>query len=95
METVQEAFDAIHAGYRRHYVDVAADPDLALLEGDRLYAEGLARLARLGDLHAIEVLAGVITRCAEAHGAGAAGPAQTRSEWEAGALEVNCTPPDL
>jgi len=89
METVQEAFDAIHAGYERHYVDASADPDLALLEGDRLYADGLARLARLSDLHAIAVLADVITRCAEAHGAGDA--AGARVAWEAGAREVNCT----
>ena len=46
------------------------DPDLALLAGDRLYALGLARLAELGDLEAVAVLADVISRAAQAHAEG-------------------------
>ena len=48
--------EAIREGYLQHYgegrVVRTADPDLALLAGDRLYALGLARLAELGDLDA-------------------------------------------
>ena len=46
--------EAIVEGYLQHYgegrVVRPADPDLALLAGDRLYALGLAQLAELGDL---------------------------------------------
>ena len=40
------------------------DPDLRLLAGDYLYALGLSRLARLGDLEAVRELADLITLCA-------------------------------
>ena len=63
-----------------------ADPDLALLAGDRLYALGLARLAELGDLDAVDVLAGVISRAAQAHAEG--DPEAARAAWEAGARAV-------
>ena len=43
------------------------EPDLALLAGDRLYALGLERLAELGDLEAVAVLADVISLAAQAH----------------------------
>jgi hypothetical protein len=46
------------------------DPDLALLLGDQLYALGLARLAGLGDLDAVDALATVISRLAQAHAEG-------------------------
>ena len=62
------------------------DPDLALLAGDRLYALGLARLAELGDLEAVDVLAGVISRAAQAHAEG--DPDAARAAWEAGARAV-------
>jgi hypothetical protein len=63
--------EAIREGYELHYgtprVVTPDDPDLALLAGDRLYALGLARLAELGDLEAVTVLADVIADCARAH----------------------------
>ncbi len=66
--------DAIHQGYLLHYgesrVARPEDPDLALLAGDRLYALGLARLAELGDLDAVRLLAGAISRCAQLHAEG-------------------------
>ena len=69
-----ELVEAIYEGYLQHYGDGRVlrtqDPDLALLAGDRLYALGLARLAELGDLDAVEVLAGVISRAAQAHAEG-------------------------
>ena len=66
--------DAIHEGYLLHYgrprVVRPEDPDLALLAGDRLYALGLARLAELGDLEAVRLLADAISDCARLHAEG-------------------------
>jgi hypothetical protein len=55
----------LHYGSAR--VVHTSDPDLALLLGDQLYALGLARLAALGDLEAVDALATVISRLAQAH----------------------------
>ena len=67
-------FEAIREGYRLHYGEGAVvrpdDPDLALLAGDRLFALGLARLADLGDLDAVRLLADAISECARAHAEG-------------------------
>ena len=63
-----------------------ADSDVALLEGDRLYAMGLERLAALGELHAIAELSDVISLCAQAHSAGDADLAA--AVWEAGDAAV-------
>jgi hypothetical protein len=54
----------LHAGAPR--LVTRAEPDLALLAGDRLYALGLERLAAAGDLAAVAALAEVISRCAQA-----------------------------
>lgn len=62
------------------------DPDLALLLGDRLYALGLGRLAALGDLEAIAVLADVIAGLAQAHAEGE--PGRSGSIWELGARAI-------
>jgi hypothetical protein len=82
--------EAIYEGYLQHYgegrVLRPGDPDLALLAGDRLYALGMARLAELGDLEAIDVLAGVISRAAQAHAEG--DPEAAKAAWEAGARAV-------
>ncbi len=63
--------EAIREGELQHYgggrLLRGGDPDLALLAGDHLYALGLDRLAELGDLESVAVLAGVIARCARAH----------------------------
>ncbi len=60
--------EAIYEGYLLHYGDSrllgAADPDLALLAGDRLYTIGLERLVALGDLEAVRELADVLALCA-------------------------------
>jgi hypothetical protein len=82
--------EAIREGYLQHYgagrVVRPDDPDLALLAGDRLYALGLARLAALGDIEAVAVLADVISRSAQAHAEG--DPARAEEAWRAGAEAV-------
>jgi hypothetical protein len=60
------------------------------LLGDQLYALGLARLARLGDLEATAELADVIALIAQAHTASDAELAD--AVWEAGAAAVGWGP---
>lgn len=82
--------EAIREGYLLHYrrgrIVVPDDPDLALLAGDALYALGLSRLAALGDLEAVRVLADVISLAAQAHAAADAELAE--AVWDAGAAAV-------
>jgi hypothetical protein len=63
--------ESVLEGYLLHYssgrIVVPEDPDLCLLAGDQLYALGLARLASLGDLDAVEELADLISLCAHVH----------------------------
>jgi len=75
--------ESILEGYLLHYgrgriVD-DPDPDLRLLAGDHLYAFGLVRLARIGDLEAIDELSDLITFCAQAHAT--APNARIESPW--------------
>lgn len=82
--------ETIFEGYLQHYasgrVVRPGDPELALLAGDRLYALGLSRLAELGDLEAVGVLADVISECAQAHAEGRGNDAA--AIWERGADAV-------
>jgi hypothetical protein len=82
--------ETIYEGYLLHYqaprVLRAQDPDLGLLVGDRLYALGLARLVRMGDVEGVAELADVITLCALAHGGGQ--PELAAGIWMAGARAV-------
>ena len=82
--------EAIREGYLQHYgegrVVRAADPDLSLLAGDRLYALGLEWLAAMGDLDAVVELADVISLCAQSHAEG--DPARAAAVWDAGAAAV-------
>lgn len=79
------ALAAVREGYRLHYTDGRvvddADPDLALLGGDRLYALALAELVAIGDLDAVAVLADLIAECACAHADG--DDARALAAWEA------------
>jgi hypothetical protein len=63
--------ESVREGYLLHYGEsrllAGHDPDLGLLAGDYLYALGLDRLARLGDVDAVAVLADLISRCAQCH----------------------------
>jgi hypothetical protein len=65
------AMEAIREGYLLHYgrprLLSGHDTDLGLLAGDYLYALGLYRLARLGDVDAVAVLANLMARCAQFH----------------------------
>ena len=74
---------AIREGQRLHVgaprLVTEADPDLALLAGDRLYALGLERLAAAGDLEAVAALAEVISHCAQALADG--DPAAADAAW--------------
>src|SRR5947199_6121269 len=78
------AYAAVREGQRLHAgaprLVTEAEPDLALLAGDRLYALGLDRLAEAGDLPAISALAELISACAQAQADGDPQAAQTA--WE-------------
>ena len=82
--------EAIYEGYLLHYgaprVVSAAEADVGLLAGDRLYAIGLARLVALGDTAAVAELADTITLSALAQGAGE--QALADAVWAAGARAV-------
>jgi hypothetical protein len=82
--------EMILEGTRLHYgtpsVISTRDRDLGLLIGDQLYALGLARLARLGDLEATAELADVISLLAQAHADGDTDLAE--AVWEAGGAAV-------
>ena len=67
-----------------------ADPDLALLLGDQLYALGLARLAELGDLDAVAELADLISMLAQAQAA--SDPVLADAIWQAGAAAIGWGP---
>jgi hypothetical protein len=88
--------EAIREGELLHYgaprLFGAIEPDLALLAGDRLYALGLARLARLGDVEAVSELADVIALCAQARAEGRARLAE--AVWQAGVAAVGWGPSD-
>ena len=60
--------ETIYEGYLAHYgrprLFAPRDSDTALLLGDYLYAHGLVRVARLGDVEAVRELAELISLCA-------------------------------
>ena len=80
------AVAAIREGHRLHHA-ASEDPDLALLDGDRLYAQGLAELAADGDLEAVRVMADVIAKSAACLGAGDTAGAE--AAWEQGLRQLD------
>ena len=88
--------EMILEGSRLHYGQPhlvrPEDPDLALLLGDQLYALGLERLARLGDIEAVVELGDVISLVAQAHAA--SDPELADAVWEAGAIAIGWGPSD-
>ncbi|HEY3865771.1 MAG TPA: hypothetical protein VGL54_06775 [Solirubrobacteraceae bacterium] len=93
-EEYELLIEVIYEGYLLHYgtprVAHAAEQDLGLLAGDRLYALGLARLVALGDLAAVAELADTITLSALAQGAGR--PELAEAVWAAGARAIGWGP---
>lgn len=83
--------ESVREGYLLHYgrgrVVAGADPDLALLAGDYLYALGLERLAAIGDLAAVRELSDLISLAAQTHGDERP---RDRARGEAGALWLAC-----
>ena len=66
-----EVIAEIARGARLHYDNPgSSDPDLDLLLGDQSYANGLARLAALGDIEETARLADLISRIAQLHADG-------------------------
>jgi len=88
--------ESIFEGYLLHYARgrtvVAADDDLRLLAGDYLYAFGLERVAKLGDLDAVEELADLISLCAHVHANASNADAEpwstTAALWSLAALAI-------
>jgi hypothetical protein len=70
LETVYEAY-LVHYGKPRLFA--APDANDAVLLGDYLYAHGLVRIAEAGGVHAVSVMAGLISRCAALRADGARG----------------------
>jgi hypothetical protein len=67
VETIYEGY-LVHFGHSRLFSP--ADVDTALLLGDYLYAHGLVRVARGGDVDAVADLAELISLCAQARADG-------------------------
>ena len=70
LETIYEGY-LVHYGRARSYD--AQDGDAALVLGDYLYAQGLARIATLGEVEAVVDLAELISLCAQARADGRPG----------------------
>ena len=62
LETIYEGY-LLHYGQPRRYD--ALEGDAALVLGDYLYAQGLARIASLGEVDAVSDLAELISLCAQ------------------------------
>jgi hypothetical protein len=92
--------ESVLEGYLLHYargrVVDPSDPDLRLLCGDYLYAFGLSRLARLGDLEAVGELADLISLCAQVHATpveeASPSPRRTGGLWSIAALAIASGP---
>jgi hypothetical protein len=87
-----EVISDIARGARLHYESEGSpDPDLDLLLGDRSYASGLAKLARIGDVEETGRLADLIARVAQLHADGHAAAARqvlSDAEQRLGAARV-------
>jgi hypothetical protein len=89
LETIYEGY-LVHYGHPRLFAPT--DPDAALLLGDYLYAHGLVRVARSGDVDAVADLAELISLCAQGRAEGRDGDgavwAATAALLGAGALDA-------
>ena len=91
VESVLEGY-LLHCG-RPRLLDTT-DQDLRLLAGDYMYALGLSRLARLGDLPAVRALADLITLSARQRAAGTDDHDLLAGLWGLSALAVGAGPWD-
>ena len=89
MSARAEALRLVREGHDLHYTGDPPDRDLALLDGDRLYAAGLERLAQTGELEAIRALADLISECARAAADG--DPAAAEESWRTTARLLGVT----
>jgi hypothetical protein len=84
--------EAVYEGFLMHYREPRAfagmDPDLRLLAGDALYALGLERLARAGDLQAVSELSDLISSTAQAEAEGR--HEDVEPLWEATSRRLAC-----
>lgn len=82
--------EAIREGYLLHYARprlvAGAEPDLALLAGDYLYALGLERLAELGDRAAVAELSELIALLAQLHAGDGTSGAEPAADQASAAL---------
>ena len=81
--------ETIYEGYLCHYgrprLFAPADPELALLLGDYLYAHGLVRIEQVGSVAAVNDLAELIALCAYLRAEGIVGDG---AAWAATAAEL-------
>jgi len=88
-ERFARGLETIYEGYLVHYGSPRLlqpeDADTALVLGDYLYAQGLARIASLGDVDAVGDLAELISLCAQARADGVPGDAEA---WAATAAAL-------
>lgn len=84
--------ELVREGYLCHYGEprllAQLDPDLRLLAGDHLYARGIERLARLGDLLAVTELSDLISVAAQLDAAPEAAPDAVEKAWLAAATAI-------
>ena len=88
LETVYEAY-LVHYGRPRLFAP--AESDDGVLLGDYLYAHGLVRIAAAGGVHAVSVLAALISRCAALRADGEGGDGEA---WVDAARALGGTPSD-
>jgi hypothetical protein len=88
--------ELVREGYLCHYGEprllAGIDPDLRLLLGDHLYARGIERLARLGDLLAVAELADLISFAAQIDAGSGSGPDAAGIAWLAAAVAIAAGP---
>ena len=84
--------ELVREGYLCHYGEprllAQLDPDLRLLAGDHLYARGIERLARLGDLLAVNELSDLISVAAQLDAAPEPAPGAGEVAWLAATVTI-------
>lgn len=88
--------ELVREGYLCHYREprllASLDPDLRLLVGDHLYAHGIERLARLGDLLAVAELADLISTAAQIDASPSIDSGAAEIAWLAATIAIAAGP---